>query len=355
LPADKPNVVLIMVDQMRHDAAGFAGSAVAQTPALDRLAAEGACFDNAYCASPVCSPARASWLTGLYPHRHGLLGNYGPKRRGIPGYELPQHTPTLGDAFAKAGYRCGMIGPWHMGNDERPQHGFDALWSPYRYVSPPDDHYLRYLGGLGLLDRYHADRAVRTKFETAAQALYATPQVREAFGADGLRRPAECEGIPLHEQPRIMSSYMELPVGVTSLPPEHQRTSWTVTRGIEFVRTTPGPFFLFLSIKDPHPPIAPPAEFLSRYRLDDIAAPLNWEGRLDGKPAFQRASLNRRTEAYGREGFRIYARHYLAQVSHVDAQMRQCVRDKLRPDREGAYGWCLEEETCSRKPTATVS
>jgi len=66
----RPNIVLVMCDQMRWDAAGFAGSSVVHTPHLDRLSEGGVCFENAYCASPVCSPARASWLTGCYPHAH---------------------------------------------------------------------------------------------------------------------------------------------------------------------------------------------------------------------------------------------------------------------------------------------
>ena len=70
MPQARPNIILIMCDQMRWDAAGFAGSSIVQTPHLDRLAQSGVCFENAYCASPVCSPARASWLTGLYPHAH---------------------------------------------------------------------------------------------------------------------------------------------------------------------------------------------------------------------------------------------------------------------------------------------
>ena len=70
MPQSRPNIILIMCDQMRWDAAGFAGSSIVQTPHLDRLAQSGVCFENAYCASPVCSPARASWLTGLYPHAH---------------------------------------------------------------------------------------------------------------------------------------------------------------------------------------------------------------------------------------------------------------------------------------------
>ena len=61
-----PNIILIMLDQMRYDCAGFMGHHEARTPAMDRLAREGVVFDNAYCAAPQCSPARASWVTGLY-------------------------------------------------------------------------------------------------------------------------------------------------------------------------------------------------------------------------------------------------------------------------------------------------
>ena len=92
--ASQPNVILIMCDQMRWDAAGFAGSPTVRTPNLDRLAAAGVCFENAYCASPVCSPARASWLTGLYPHAHRQLRNYSPSKKGVSGHppaSRPRH------------------------------------------------------------------------------------------------------------------------------------------------------------------------------------------------------------------------------------------------------------------------
>ena len=69
----KPNIILIMCDQMNWKTGGFAGNAHVRTPRLDRLAREGVYFENAYCASPVCSPARASWMTGLYPHAHHLF------------------------------------------------------------------------------------------------------------------------------------------------------------------------------------------------------------------------------------------------------------------------------------------
>ena len=152
----RPNIVLIMCDQMRWDAAGFAGSPIVQTPHLDRLAANGVCFENAYCASPVCSPARASWLTGCYPHAHLQLRNYGPKRRGEFGGYLPHDQITIGDLLKRAGYRCGIVGPWHLGDDHRPQHGFTDFWCTYRYLGDHPDPLFDYFETEGVENRYRS-------------------------------------------------------------------------------------------------------------------------------------------------------------------------------------------------------
>ena len=93
----QPNVILIMCDQLRYDCLGYAGHPLVQTPNLDRLAEQGVVFETAYCASPVCSPARASWLTGTYPHVHNQLGNYGPHKIGMPGAMMREDMITLGD------------------------------------------------------------------------------------------------------------------------------------------------------------------------------------------------------------------------------------------------------------------
>ena len=97
----RPNVILIMCDQMRWDAAGFAGSSTVRTPHLDRLAANGVCFENAYCASPVCSPARASWLSGLYPHAHLQLRNYGPGKDWASSVAIFLTIALLSEMFSK--------------------------------------------------------------------------------------------------------------------------------------------------------------------------------------------------------------------------------------------------------------
>ena len=80
----RPNILWVMCDQLRWDALGCTGSGYVHTPNIDALARRGVVFRNAYCASPVCSPARASWLSGLYPHATGQLANYGPRRADRP-------------------------------------------------------------------------------------------------------------------------------------------------------------------------------------------------------------------------------------------------------------------------------
>ncbi|MDZ4198132.1 MAG: sulfatase-like hydrolase/transferase, partial [Kiritimatiellia bacterium] len=101
----RPNMVLILSDQQTRSAASCSGNPWVQTPHLDRLAVAGTRFDLAYCAAPVCGPSRASLFTGRMPHEHGVTLNSGP---------LPEGMPTLGSAFAAAGYDSHYIGKWHV-------------------------------------------------------------------------------------------------------------------------------------------------------------------------------------------------------------------------------------------------
>ena len=82
---NRPNIILFLTDQLRQDALGCYGNAICETPNLDRLAGEGTAFDFAYTTSPVCSPARASLLTGRYPHNHGVMINTHIARGVVPG------------------------------------------------------------------------------------------------------------------------------------------------------------------------------------------------------------------------------------------------------------------------------
>lgn len=115
----RPNIVFVLVDDLRFDELGCTGHPFAQTPHIDSLARGGMLFRNAFAVTPLCSPSRATFLTGQYPHVHGIVDNTDRSR---PSHELITWPRRLHD---EAGYETAFIGKWHMGNDDSPRPGFD--------------------------------------------------------------------------------------------------------------------------------------------------------------------------------------------------------------------------------------
>ena len=121
----RTNVVLFMTDDHGAWATGAYGCGGIHTPHVDRLAAGGARFTHAFACTPVCSPSRMTYMTGRLPSHHGVqdwlrpVDSYGEKsRRWLDGH------PTFSEVLAENGYRLGMSGKWHMGDDENAQAGF---------------------------------------------------------------------------------------------------------------------------------------------------------------------------------------------------------------------------------------
>src|SRR5262245_50953947 len=164
--ADKPNVILILADDLGWTDLACYGSDLHETPHLDRLAAEGMKFTQAYSACTVCSPTRAAILTGKYPARLHItdwipgLMPANPKLL-VPDWtkQLPLDETCLAEGFKAAGYVTASVGKWHLGNEEfyPEKHGFDlniagtAAPSPRSYFAPysiatlpegPDGEYL---------------------------------------------------------------------------------------------------------------------------------------------------------------------------------------------------------------------
>ena len=112
-----PNIVVVLVDDLRWDDIAIAGHPFVETPHIDRLANEGARFLNAFAATPLCSPSRATILTGQYAHTHGITDN---TARDAASHALP----TFAVPLAASGYQTAFIGKWHMGNDDTRRPGW---------------------------------------------------------------------------------------------------------------------------------------------------------------------------------------------------------------------------------------
>jgi len=131
-----PNIVMVLTDDQGCWAMGCAGNAEIRTPNLDRLSRTGTRFENFFCVSPVCSPARASLLTGRIPSQHGIhdwlrSGNSTLEKEGVgqPTEYLRGQTGYT-DVLAARGYVCGFSGKWHLGDAHHPQKGF-TFWEAH--------------------------------------------------------------------------------------------------------------------------------------------------------------------------------------------------------------------------------
>ena len=134
----KPNVIMIMVDDLGYGDLSCHGSTKIRTPFLDKFASEGIRLTSYYAGNPVCTPSRMALLTGSYPLRLGWRG-------GVLGYRIKLNNGlspkafTIAEAFKSAGYITGISGKWHLGNSDELQpmkQGFDMAYYCLLYTSP---------------------------------------------------------------------------------------------------------------------------------------------------------------------------------------------------------------------------
>lgn len=121
-----PNIIFILVDDMRWDQLGSTGHPFAKTPNIDRIGKEGVTFNNAFVCTPLCSPSRASFLTGQFPHKHRIINN---DRNGLS--FISHKLVTFPQLLRRVGYKTAFIGKWHMGDDDSRRPGFDH-WISFR-------------------------------------------------------------------------------------------------------------------------------------------------------------------------------------------------------------------------------
>jgi len=132
----KPNIIFIMTDNQSPWTLGCYGNEEIQTPNIDRLAREGVLFTRCYSVNAVCSPSRATFLTGLIPSQHGVhcYLSAGSAQIGPDAYNTIGEFRSLPQIFSELGYVCGLSGKWHLGDNLKPQEGF-TYW-----ITKPHGH-----------------------------------------------------------------------------------------------------------------------------------------------------------------------------------------------------------------------
>jgi N-acetylglucosamine-6-sulfatase len=216
----RPNLLVVLIDDLRFDEFGAGGHPYLRTPNVDRLAHEGALFERAFHTTPICSPNRASIVTGQYASRHGVIDNVA---RDAMSHRLPNYHLAL----QRLGYETAHIGKWHMGNDGRPRPGYDT-WISYdghgRLVDPVLNHDGRYvqhhgyvtdiLNGLAL-DFLARERSKPFSLFFAHKAVH--PDAEQA--ADGTLRISAQGGYVVADRHRDLYRDAIFPAKPNMLPP----------------------------------------------------------------------------------------------------------------------------------------
>jgi len=243
-----PNVLLVLTDQERHDLTAPDGPSV-RTPNVDRIAGEGMRFERAYTPIGICSSARASLLSGLYPHAHGMLNNCHDPDAILRNF--PEEIPTFGEVLARRGYQNSYAGKWHVGCDQTPA-----------------DFGFEYLGGG---DGAHA----------AADEDFFDHQREHGVDPESI----ELSDAIYHE------NNPDKPICATAkLPVEATRAYYIAEKTIdrlENLDADDGPFFHRTDFVGPHHPYVVPEPYASMYDPDEIEPWASFDETFEGKPRVQ--------------------------------------------------------------------
>lgn len=221
----RPNILWICTDQQRYDTIRALGNQHINTPNIDRLVQEGVAFTHAFCQAPICTPSRASFLTGKYPSTLHACMNGNDR--------WADAAPLVTKRLADSGYDCGLAGKLHLSHFQPFEVRFDDGYRVFHWSHDSRDNTpLRH------------DYAEWTK----------------------------SQGHPL----------AELRKDPAAIPPKLHQTTWCADRAIEFIEShqPDEPWLMSVNPFDPHAPFDPPQEYLDRYDADQLPGPLFRESDL---------------------------------------------------------------------------
>lgn len=267
----RPNILLLMTDQQRHDTIKASGYPHMKTPNLDRLAREGCTFVSAYSPNPICCPARHNLITGLSSKYHGISDNDFEAR-------CLGELPTIAQILSDNGYDTRAIGKMHF-QPVRRHNGFlkmELMEEVPQYAD--EDEYTLYLKdqGLGNIQNIHGVRNL----------LYMVPQR-------------------------------------SIIPDEHHGTKWVADRSIDYLKTRSRkrPFFLFSSWIAPHPPFDVPDTFADLYKNEKIPTPAESKTPISHIALESILLADHPTKEYGKRMRELY----YAAISHVDEHIGRMI------------------------------
>ncbi|MFP4058391.1 MAG: sulfatase [Candidatus Brocadiia bacterium] len=297
----RPNLLFLMTDEQHHRSLSVAGNPYIETPHMDRIAREGVRFTAATCVTPYCSPSRASIVTGVYPHRHGILRNVSPKRGKQP--------PLAHDAFPNtecllhaAGYATAHRGKWHLGDK--------GSWPCY--VS------MGYAGPRGAYHRLLRERLPAGQFadETDPGRYLGRPVEK----TEAVRRGWKA----FHAIPDNRLAYIAT-IGRTVVPPELLPETQITDQVLALLdEHKDEAFMITASWSPPHDLWVVPEPYYSMVDRSKVAIP----GSRDLPPWDRRGPSKRLGEVMGDEGIREYIAVYHGMVQYIDDQVGR-ILDRL--------------------------
>ncbi len=273
----QPNILLIQTDQQRADTVRALGNPIIQTPALDRLANEGAAFLSAYCPSPVCVASRCSLLLGQWPHRTGCHSNN----------PMPHDRVSLMQTLNEAGYQTHGIGKMHFSPKPRNLWGFES--------------------------RDYSE---------------------EGSGMDDFRQLIDENGYDYIAAPQgERSEYYYIPQP-SQLPARLHQTQWVGDKTLEFLerREPDRPFFCWSSFIKPHPPFENPVPWNRLYRLVEMPPPYMPDG-YESLLTYWNRNQNRykyRDQGFDMNLIRLTAAAYYGTISFIDYNVGRILNDLER-------------------------
>lgn len=288
--ANHPNILWIGVDQLRFDTPSCNGNTICRTPTVDRLAREGVNFTNAYTTCCLCTPARASMLTGLFAFKHGMGTNCDLYH--ALASELPRPEMLLHHRLQKIGYRCGFIGKWHMGATKGPvDYGFEGMnVTGYGDITKTE----------GFKDHIKKNNV---SYGPIKNPIYGNP--------DGKT---------------LLAGEWDGPVQST---PAYYLADYTIDMLDRFAAAKQ-PFFIDCQFWGPHSPHLPSREFVGKHNRQSIQPWINFKDDMTGKPA----SVRRFRSGFYRalpdnwDGWREIVGLYYDYTSMIDQQIGR-VLDRL--------------------------